>query len=339
MNIWMYLRGRILLLVMYLLAIALIALTLAVDGTATTGTGVYALGCGVLVLVIAVWADFLRIRRRCRLLDWQIRSDQDVLQLPAPMDEVERRYQTLLEQTGRRGRQSLLEAQQQALENNDFVSAWVHEVKTPITAMSLLLEADTLNQDAVLSLREEVARIQTDVEKVLFNARGDAFHQDYLLAEEELQALVHGCIKRHASMFIHKRIRLDNQMQQGLMVYTDRKWLDFILDQLLSNALKYTPQGGEITLTTRHDPKQTVLCIRDNGCGIKADDLPRLFRKSFTGYNGRQSNGATGFGLYLSHKLAKKLGHHIQLESVWGQGTSVLIVFPVWQDYYQPDLV
>lgn len=341
MSIWGYLRSRAILLILFVVAIALIAATLAADDAASPGTAPYALGCGALVLAIAVWADYLRLKRRCRLLDQMIGSGQEPVSLPPALDEAERRYQKLLMDTVRRGRAALLSAQQQAAENADFMSAWVHEVKTPITAMRLLLESDVLDGQDVLSLREEVSRVESDVEKVLFNARGDAFHQDYLLAEEALHPLVRGCIKRHAGLFIRKGIRVIDRVDDGITVYTDRKWLDFILDQLMSNALKYTPKGGVITLDARQDAKQAVLTIRDTGCGIRGEDMPRLFGKSFTGHNGRVGGGAgraTGFGLYLSQKLARKLGHRVTLDSVWGEGTSARIIFPALQDYFQPDL-
>ena len=142
-------------------------------------------------------------------------------------------------------------------------------------------------------------------------------------------------MKKHSVLFIKKHIKFIDEVPEAFTVDTDKKWILFIIDQLISNALKYTADNGSITFKSFEDDKEQVLAIEDNGTGIKSEDLNRLFSKAFTGYNGRNENiKATGFGLYLSQKLAKKLNHYITIESEYGKGTTAFIHFPKWNDYY-----
>lgn len=338
MNFFSYLRARLLMLSMFILAILLIACALLLDATASLFTVQYTIFCGVLIMCVSVLTDYILMSKRFLMLRKLLKQDSDPVKLPIPVDPIEDQYQKLLMHSIQRNTEKLFSAREAAAENAEFMSAWVHEVKTPITALHLLLDQGEVSEQSMASIAEEVDRIDSFVEKVLFHARSDAFAQDYLLAEEDLHQLMRNCIKRHANLFIHKGIHLVDQIDEGMFVYTDRKWLSFILDQLLSNALKYTPPGGKITLSVLKDDKQTVLQIADTGCGIKSEDLPRLFRKSFTGYNGRQGVKSTGFGLYLSKKLSDKLGHQLKLESIWEKGSVASVVFHAWHDYYQPDI-
>jgi signal transduction histidine kinase len=170
---------------------------------------------------------------------------------------------------------------------------------------------------------------------VLYYSRSDNFSKDYIISEVNINKLIKESIKKHSILFIKKHIKLVNEISDTLIVDTDKKWLLFIVDQLVSNALKYTHDDGSISFKASENDKEKLLTIEDNGIGIKAEDLKRIFSSAFTGYNGRNENlKATGMGLYLSQKLAKKLGHHITLESEYGKGTKVTIHFPKWNDYY-----
>jgi signal transduction histidine kinase len=215
-------------------------------------------------------------------------------------------------------------------EDREFMIAWVHEVKMPITAARLLLESGKYDGE---TLGEEIERISESVEKVLYYSRSDSFSQDYIIAEEDLNALVRENVKKHSALFIKKQIRVSLEVPAGLSVFTDRKWLLFIMDQLLSNALKYTEEKGAIQITAQRNGMETVLSYNDNGRGIKKEDMPRLFAKSFTGQNGRgPGSTATGLGLYLAQKLARKLNHSISISSEYGSGTSASIHFPILED-------
>lgn len=230
---------------------------------------------------------------------------------------------------------SLKNMENQFKENNEFMTAWVHEIKTPITTSKLLMDNIVSGSDLLSSLNEEIDKIDDYVEKVLFYSRCDSFSEDYIITEADLNALIKESVKKHSIIFIRKHISFINKVESSFWVDTDKKWLLFIIDQIISNSLKYTSANGTIKCSAYENHKEKVLVIEDTGIGIKKEDMDRVFQKSFTGSNGRNVNSkATGMGLYLSYKLAKKLGHDITIQSEYGKGTCVSVHFPKWNDYY-----
>jgi signal transduction histidine kinase len=190
------------------------------------------------------------------------------------------------------------------------------------------------NKDTLLSLEEEIDKIDNDIEQFLYYTKLDDFSKDYLINEVNIDRIVKDAVKKQAKIFINKRISIDIN-NTDLMITSDRKWLSFIFDQILSNALKYTSLEGRIKIYGVREDKVQKLILEDNGIGIKPEDLDRVFEKGFTGYNGRENSKSTGFGLYLSKQLARKLGHDIVIESVYGEYTKVTILFPKLTDYYK----
>lgn len=218
----------------------------------------------------------------------------------------------------------------------EFITSWVHEVKTPISVCRLLIESNlsSSNSDVLHSFEEELDKIEHYIEQVLYYSKIDDFSKDYLINEIELDRLVKEAVKKQAKTFINKKIniQIDNT---DLTVSTDKLWLSFIVDQVLSNALKYTPAGGRIKIYVLAEEKAKKLVIEDNGIGIRPEDLGRVFEKGFTGYNGRENYKSTGLGLYLSRELARKLGHDIDIESKYGEYTKITIIFPRLSDYLE----
>lgn len=204
-----------------------------------------------------------------------------------------------------------------ALEDSmDYHTTWAHQIKTPIASMRLALE----KEDTALSrqLREELFRVEQYVEMVLTYQRLDSDSTDYVFRECSVDGIIRGALRKFASQFIGRGIRLCYEPCAGTVV-TDEKWLSFVLEQILSNALKYTREGS-ITVTFRED---RILEIRDTGIGIAPEDLPRIFEKGYTGYNGRADKKASGLGLYLCRRICDGLGHSISVASEPGKGTSV----------------
>ena len=200
----------------------------------------------------------------------------------------------------------------------DYYTVWVHQIKTPIATMRLTLQ----NEDTEFSrkLMVELFRIEQYVEMVLAFLRLGSVTNDFLIKEYELDAMIRQAVKKYSGEFIERKIRLDYK-PTAIVVVTDEKWFSFVLEQLLSNALKYTRQGCiSIYLKESH-----ILCIKDTGIGIAAEDLPRIFDKGYTGYNGRCDKKATGLGLYLCKTICRKLEHTITATSSLGQGTIVQI--------------
>ena len=165
-------------------------------------------------------------------------------------------------------------------------------------------------------------RIEQYVEMALCYLRLDSDGTDYVFSRVELEPMVRSCARRFAPQFIARRLRLELVPMEGAAALTDEKWLAFVVDQLLMNAVKYTPAGGVIRVSTSEGP---VLCIEDTGIGIAAEDLPRIFERGFTGHNGRQDKRASGIGLYLCRRICDNLGHTLRCESEVGRGTRFFI--------------
>lgn len=199
----------------------------------------------------------------------------------------------------------------------DYYTVWVHQIKTPIAAIKLKLQ----NEDSMLSrsVMSELNRIEQYVEMVLVYLRLGSDSTDYVFREYQLDDIIHAVIKRFSSDFIGRNLRLEYS-PLNKSVITDEKWLTFVLEQIVSNALKYTVKGY-IAIYIEEDS----LCIKDTGIGISANDIPRVFENGYTGYNGRLEKKASGIGLYLCKEICEKLGHNLSIESEIDKGTCVKI--------------
>ncbi len=199
----------------------------------------------------------------------------------------------------------------------DYYTMWVHQIKTPIASMHLILQKED-TEDA-RRLRAELFRIEQYVRMVLCFLRLDSDFTDYVIKEYKVDDIVRPAVRSLAPQFIMKRLALEYE-QTDVVALTDEKWLGFVVEQVLSNAVKYT-SAGSISIKCDEDR----LVISDTGIGIAAEDLPRIFDKGYTGFNGRADRKASGIGLYLCRRICDKLGHSIRAESVAGQGTTITI--------------
>ena len=201
----------------------------------------------------------------------------------------------------------------------DYYTAWVHQIKTPITSMRLTFQ----NEDSALSRKAagDLFRIEQYVEMVLVFLRLDSESTDYVFREYDVDGMIRQAVRRFSSQFIDKKLRLVYEPVR-LSVITDEKWLLFVLEQVLSNAVKYTPSGGCVTIDLE---APATLCVRDTGIGIAPEDLPRIFEKGYTGRNGRSDKRASGLGLYLCRRICGQLGHRITANSSPDSGTVIRI--------------
>lgn len=238
-------------------------------------------------------------------------------------------YREAMEQLNINHIRALNEVQAKQKEYYDFIVSWFHEIKTPIAVLRLLQQTEVDPK----SLEEEVSRIEHYVDQALYYAKLDSFSQDYEIVNCNLEQLVKEVVKNHSKTFISKKIRIQLDIQSTI-VQSDSKWLLFIVNQLVTNSLKYTNDLGEVSIATRVTKKEKLLVIHDNGIGIDLKDLPRIFNRGFTGTNGRAHMKSTGMGLYLAQELSKKLGHYISCESVVGSFTEFIIHFPKNHDPY-----
>ena len=239
--------------------------------------------------------------------------------LPPPEDTSEQAYQELVELLYQKQQELTQEWQVRYSDMMEYYTAWTHQMKTPIAAMRLHLQAADTPENHMLL--EDLQRIEQYVEMVLCYLRLDSDSTDYLFVQCDLDSIVRQAVRRFSAQFIHRKIRLEYE-PLDCQVLTDEKWLLFVLEQVLSNALKYTPSGGTVSIFLE-EPK--TLCIRDTGIGIAAEDLPRIFEKGFTGCNGRTDKKASGIGLYLCRRICRNLNHTITAESQAEQGTTIRI--------------
>ncbi|HBL40834.1 MAG TPA: hypothetical protein DDY98_04395 [Ruminococcaceae bacterium] len=258
-----------------------------------------------------------RTKKRHELLRQIASLSADLMnKLPSSESIEESDYQIILSLLKEQITQTQEKAATRYSDTVEYFTLWAHQIKTPIAAMRLKLQ----NEDSPLSrqLRNDLNRIELYVEMVLTFLRLESDSTDYVFRECDLDELIRSCAKKFAGEFIDRKLKFDFQ-PTSLKILTDEKWLSFVLEQLFSNALKYTPQG---TISV-YAEAPAVLCIQDTGIGIAAEDLPRIFENGFTGFNGRSDRKASGIGLYLCKTVCSNLGHGIEAQSVLNQGTVI----------------
>lgn len=261
--------------------------------------------------------DFITFRKRhLRLVALLSEISISLEGLPMPASQTETDYQSLLGKLFS-DRETMRTEMAQGYEDlAAYYTMWAHQIKTPIAAMRLILQAEDLPSSS--ELMGQLQRIEQYVEMVLCYLQLGSDSTDYVIRSHDLGEIVTACARKYAGQFIRKKLRLDCAAMHT-PVLTDEKWLAFVLEQLLSNAVKYTKVGG----VSIYLEAPTTLVIRDTGIGIAPEDLPRVFEKGYTGLNGRTDKRATGIGLYLSKRILDKLGHGIGIESEPGKGTKV----------------
>lgn len=268
---------------------------------------------------VCIAADFksYREKRRTlkRLLD-EITLTED--NLPQPQTAEEAAYQELIKTLFDFKQALANEMNEKYADMVDYYTLWAHQIKTPIAAMRLTLQSGEMSQSRELS--EDLQRIEQYVEMVLCYLRLGSETNDFLIKKYDLDGIIRQAVRKFSSQFIRRKIKLVYE-PVGVTVLTDEKWLLFVLEQVLSNALKYT-KSGEIEITLEA-PK--TVCIRDTGIGIAPEDINRIFEKGYTGYNGRTDKKASGIGLYLCRQVCGKLGHTITARSQVGKGTEIRI--------------
>lgn len=298
-----------------------------------TGTqaGVLVILCLALLLVFGTvqLSDFFRLRARFlelqSILDGLDRKYLFTECVPPPKGFYEQQLFDLTRQAGRAMTGAVSDAQASQREYREYVERWVHEIKAPITAARLICRE--LDGESRRKLTAELAQIEAHVERALFYARAESPEQDCLFRQANLARIAAQAIENHRSLLIQSGVRVETK-ELDCAVYTDEKWAIFILGQLLQNAARYRGAEPVITLSAKPLGKQMQLVVQDNGIGIPAHELPRVFDRGFTGSNGRACGGSTGMGLYLCKKLAGFLELGLAITSKEGRGTTVTLTFP-----------
>lgn len=329
MSFWDYIKDRAGIVIAVLVPTVVIVLCIAALGEVSLG---FLMAFIVLFCFsIAIAADFIKRRRfYSDLLSTLELLDRKTLigSVMGESDFAEARIlREVLLQCNKEQNDLIAAVQRDSEDYREYIETWAHEIKTPLASTRLILEnhPGTLSTD----IARELDRVDFLLEQTLFYARSAQTHKDYIIRKTSLKSLVNSVIRRNSHAFIENKIAVE-PLREDVEAYTDVKWMEFILNQIVNNAIKYKRDTDpRIRFSTERHENSIYLKIADNGIGIPASDLPRIFDKGFTGQTGRKYGKSTGIGLYLCRKLCRKLGVGITAQSEEGQGTELTIEFPI----------
>lgn len=355
MKLSAFLKDKSLLLLLHLTCMAILAGFLHITGYPAANI---TLICILWLMILGAWffTTFLRRRNYFREAA-QILEQMDKRwllgeMLPDSFSLEDKLYRDMIRKSGKSIIENIRCLEDAALEYREYLESWMHEVKAPITAISLLCEngrqassgevlsaqkasEGPASQDSITyvinqtlrSIRLENRKIENCVDQVLYYARSEQVYKDYLIQETDLQTVVCEVLERERTLLIQNHVQAEVSCPDR--VFTDQKWIAFILNQLILNSVKYCGSAPALHFYTKPSKNSVVLTVEDNGAGILPEDLPRIFEKGFTGSNGRDHKNATGMGLYLCRKLCGRLGIGLSAQSEYGNGTRMLLTFPV----------
>ena len=267
--------------------------------------------------------QFSRYYKRFRLLE---RLDKDPIhalkQLAASQDPSEAFLRLKIVDLIKEIQQIERNNVQRSNSQMDYFTLWLHQIKTPISAISLLMQRDS-QMNYRHQMEQELLRIENYTHMALNYVRIEQSGTDLDFADVSLDRVIKETVKKFSILFIYNHIQLDYQ-ETAAIILSDEKWLRVLVEQILSSSLKYTPEGGTIKIYMSPTQEQQLI-IEDTGIGIRSEDLPRIFERGYSGFNGRIHEKSTGLGLFLSQEIAKCLGHDLRIESTLGKGTKVTI--------------
>lgn len=239
-------------------------------------------------------------------------------EINASSDPIEKDYQEIIRKLKEEEEYSRQKATSDYNNMVEYYTVWAHQIKTPIASMRLQIQSE--DTESARKLMGDLNRIEAYVEMVLTFLRLDSDSTDYLIKEYDLDEIIRPAIRKFSREFILKKLKLEYEPIEFKTI-TDSKWLSFIIEQVISNAVKYTSEG----YVRIYMSEPGILCIEDTGVGISEEDLPRIFENGYTGFNGREDKRASGIGLYLCKRISDNLGHKIYAESKVGEGTKIFI--------------
>lgn len=323
---WEYIKSRKYIILLVLLCSVVHVIVLFVYGNETEPVWYATVLYLVLLMFIGFFDCHYQKKKYKMLQDYDVYGDRLLQELVAEKEPMEVQYCNLISGLQEKRKEEGIECCRREKELSDFYTLWVHQIKTPIAALKVLLQTDA---DNVSGMKGELFKIERYVDVVLNYLRMDDLNSDLLLKHYSLESICKQAVKKYTPLFIQSKLTLKLDDLEH-MVLTDEKWTLFVLEQILSNALKYTRKGGIRISAGKSEEKGvkiTRLMVEDTGIGICAEDLPRIYDRAFTGYNGRDDKKASGLGLYLCKMILQKLGHEICIQSQPGQGTMVTITF------------
>ncbi len=278
----------------------------------------YAVMVAALLFLLAFLVTFFRYAARQKAL-WRALGQlpPEPGSLPEAYGPLEEGFRDLAVAYGKESRRQADEAAARDAERTDYYTLWVHQVKTPIAALNLIAQSEKpIDRE---QLKQEIYKIEQYADVALSYQRLSSLHNDLMLGDVALYPLCCKVVKKLRPLFAFRKIRLVME-PFACVALTDAKWLSMAMEQVLTNALKYTPEGGQIEISL---PEPFLLRISDTGIGIRPEDIPRVFDRGFTGHTGHSGAKSTGIGLYLCKQACRHLGHGLSLSSAVGRGTTV----------------
>lgn len=329
MNFSDYCKDKLLLLMLQLFSMGLLSAFLYATGYSTGCLCHILFGWFILFTAWFLWEYIHRKRYFDQMGEILEQAEQKYLLgelLPASFRLEDRLYREMIRKSNKSAIERIRSVEDAHLEYREFIESWVHEIKAPIADICLLCEKR--KDETARRILAQNQQTENYVDMALFYARSDEVYQDYLIKETVLQETAEEVFQKNKYAFIQNKVQA--QVHCPDRVYTDVKWMAFILNQLVLNAVKYRRDTNpEIRISTARGNSGVRLTVEDNGMGIPCQELPRIFDKGFTGSNGRTRGRSTGMGLYLCRKLCGKLGIGIRAESEESAGTRIILDFPV----------
>lgn len=332
-----FLKDKCLLLILHLVCMSVLTFFLRVTGYSKTNI-ILILIFWLLVLVAWFLAAYLQRKKFFenveRILE---KMDQRYLLgelIPKSYRLEDKLYREMIRRSNKSVIERIHQMEDAQKDYREYIENWVHEIKAPITSIALLCEngrkqeptKDTTKESfRILSLENQ--KIENYVDMALYYARSEKVYKDYLIQKTDLQQVVSEVLAKNRLLLIQNQVRAEVDCKD--LVYTDRKWIGFILNQMILNSVKYRNESPIFQIYTKKQEHGVVLVVKDNGIGIRPEELSRIFEKGFTGSNGRNHERSTGMGLYLCQKLCKRLGIGLRAESHYGEGTKMLLEFPI----------
>lgn len=329
MKLTEYLKDKVLLLLLHIVCMVLLSVFLRLTGYSRDYCMII-LVCWIGILAIWLFANFFSRRSYFKKLDELTEKLEKRYLLGELMPESfrleDQKYRALIRRSNKSVIERIHRLEEKQKEYREYIESWVHEIKAPLTAIALNCENNRGERSRYLLV--ENRKVENYVDMALYYARMDAVYKDYMIAETNFQEVAEEVLLQNKYYLIQSHVQAEVACVDT--VYSDKKWIAFILNQLIQNSAKYKRNDSvHISIITEKTKSGVLLRVKDDGIGIAEEELPRIFEKGFTGTNGRQEERSTGMGLYLCRKLCDKLNIEIQAESAPEKGTEIILIFPV----------
>ena len=334
MKLMPFLKDKFMFLILHIICMGALSAFLRLTGYGSTGVTLILIFWTV---ILALWL-FITYRERKRYFDEIDKILAEVDQryllgelLPYSCRLEDRLYNKMMHLSNKSVIEKIRKIEDAQRDYREYIESWVHEIKTPITGIALICENrrrhEAVTQENLREISLENQKIENCVDKVLYYARMENVYKDFLIQKTDLQKTAEEVLAKNRLLLIRHQVRAE--VHCGDMVYTDGKWISFILNQMIGNSVKYRSESPVFLIYTEREKDGVRLTIEDNGVGILPEELSRIFEKGFTGRNGRSHKQATGMGLYLCKRLCERLEIGLSVQSQPGRGTKMTLDFPV----------